>query len=82
MTEPPPERRRPTASPAHTDSPLEEAHDTPFEVVTVHTRPWGEQGGSYSPDRLYRWRYEWILSTALVPKSCATSPAALDDRRS
>lgn len=58
MTEPPPERRRRRASPAHTDSPLEGSDDMPFEVVTVDTRSWGEQGGSYSPDRLYRWRYE------------------------
>ena len=63
MTEPPPERRRPTASPAHTNSPLEEAHDRSFEVVTVDTRLWGEQGGSYSPDRLYRWRYEWPIGS-------------------
>lgn len=58
MSEPPPERHRPTARPAHTDSPLEGADDTSFEVVTVDTRSRGEQGGSYSPDRLYRWRYE------------------------
>ncbi len=55
MTEPLPERPSPTAGPAHTDSPLQAAGDTPLKVVT---RYWGEHGGSYSPDRLYRWRYE------------------------
>lgn len=29
-----------------------------LEVVAVDTRYWGEEGGSYSPDRRYRWRYE------------------------
>ncbi len=29
-----------------------------FEVVGVDTRFWGENGGSYSDDRRYRWSYE------------------------
>ncbi len=32
--------------------------DVQFEVVGVDTRLWGEQGGSYSADGLYRWSYE------------------------
>jgi hypothetical protein len=32
--------------------------DVQFEVVGVDTRLWGEQGGSYSSDGLYRWSYE------------------------
>jgi len=58
VTEPPPERRRPAAGTAQTDSPLEEVNDTHLEVATVDTRSWGEEGGSYSPDRRYRWCYE------------------------
>jgi hypothetical protein len=35
-----------------------QADELHLEVVVVDTRHWGEEGGSYSPDRRYRWRYE------------------------
>ncbi len=31
------------------------------EVVAVNTRYWGESGGRYSADRLYRWSYEQTI---------------------
>ena len=34
-----------------------------FEVVAIDTRYWGEEGGSYSPDRRYRWRYERAIGS-------------------
>ena len=58
MTDPPPEWRRSTVRPPNTDSPRQEADDVHLEVVAVDTRYWKEEGGSYSPDRRYRWRYE------------------------
>lgn len=58
MTDPPPKRRRSTVRPPNADSPRQRADDVAFEVVAIDTRYWGEQGGSYSPDRRYRWRYE------------------------
>jgi len=56
VTEPPPERRRPR--PANTDRQREGADEVHFEVAAADTRYWGDQGGSYSPDRHYRWSYE------------------------
>ena len=47
----------------NTDSVREAADDVHFEVVAVDTRYWGEQGGSYSPDRRYRWRYERTIGS-------------------
>ncbi len=58
VTDPPPERRRYTVRPPNTDSRRQGADDVHLEVVAVDTRYCGEQGGSYSPDRRYRWRYE------------------------
>ena len=58
MTDPPPERRCSTVMPPYTDSLRQGADDLHLEVVAIDTRYRGEQGGSYSPDRWYRWRYE------------------------
>lgn len=44
--------------PPNTDSPRQGADDVHLEVVAVDSCYWGEQRGSYSPDRRYRWRHE------------------------
>ena len=63
MTDLPPDRRRSTVRLPNTDSPRQGADDVHLEVVAIDTRYWGEQGGSYSPDRRYRWRYERAIGS-------------------